>query len=396
MYRHSGRSRPKRNQHRARRHNGGGRGGYRIRTFDPSRIVANASEIVEEDTYEAKYSFSDFDISGKLKANIAGRGYTSPTPIQDQTIPEIIKGTDIVGIANTGTGKTGAFLIPLLDEVLRNRDQRVLVIIPTRELAVQIERELILFSKGLGIRSVVCIGGVSDRGQIDKLRRNPSFVIGTPGRLLDLENQRAIRFDKYNTLVLDEVDRMLDMGFINDMKKIVHSTPRNRQSLFFSATLRVEVLEIMKQFTTDPMHISVKSSDSLANVNQEILKVNGRSKYETLRDLLDKREFEKVLIFGRTKRGVEKLAKTLSRDKYLVSAIHGNKSQNQRQRSLDTFKQGGVNILVATDVVARGIDVEDISHVINYELPETYEDYHHRIGRTGRAGKMGKAITFIN
>ncbi|RJR29179.1 DEAD/DEAH box helicase [Candidatus Microgenomates bacterium] len=404
MYKHHSRfgrkpfvARQKHNGFGPRYANGGGsRGVRRVRMFDPSRIVSNLSqaEHYEEEKYIAKHSFSDFSISESLKQSISKKGYTAPTPIQDQAIPEILSGRDVVGIANTGTGKTAAFLIPLIQKV-QAKGTRVLIVAPTRELAVQIESELASFVRNLGIYSAICIGGVSINGQIKKLSAKPQFVIGTPGRLLDLSNQRKINFSEYNTVVLDEVDRMLDMGFIHDMKKIINNLPQVRQSLFFSATLDENVKGIMRQFINDPIMISVKVQDSVVNVEQRIVKVNGRNKAALLQELLDDREFQRVLVFGRTKRGADKLSRDLSKCGFRVGAIHGNKTQNQRQRSLDSFKRGEISILVATDVVARGVDIESVTHVINYELPETYEDYLHRIGRTARAGKRGVAITFV-
>ena len=381
-------------QNRFRPRGNGGQRGFRTKSFDPSHLVGKA-EVVKEEVYIPKHTFSDFAISERLKDCIQSRNFSEPTPIQDQTIPEILDGKDVVGIANTGTGKTAAFLIPLINKVLNLRGERVLIIAPTRELAVQIEEELFLFSRGLGIYSCICIGGVSINGQINKLQRRPQFVIGTPGRLMDLESQRKINFSEFSSVVLDEVDRMLDMGFIRDVEKIISHLPAKRQSLFFSATMAAEVIPVMKRFTQNPVMVSVKSQDSAVNVDQEVIKVGGREKMQVLQELLDQREFQKVLVFGRTKRGAERLYRDLSRMGFQVAAIHGNKTQNQRQKSLDLFKEGHVNILIATDVVARGIDVKDITHVINYELPETYEDYLHRIGRTGRAGKKGTALTFV-
>jgi len=383
------------NRFRPRRAGARRQGGFRIKTFDPSHVVNNAP-VFKQEKYEPKHTFSDFAISENLKVSINRRGFTIPTPIQDQAIPEILKNRDVVGIANTGTGKTAAFLIPLINKVMLNRGQRVLIITPTRELAVQIENELTLFTRNLGIYSTVCIGGVSINAQIHRLQRKPQFVIGTPGRLLDLNNQRKLDFGQFGSVVLDEVDRMLDMGFIRDVQKIISQLPHHRHSLFFSATVGSSVMNVMKQFTLKPVTISVKSQNSTINVDQEIIRVNGRTKLEVLQELLDQREFEKVLVFGRTKRGADKLARDLARTGFRVSTIHGNKTQNQRQKSLELFRQGRVNILIATDVVARGIDVDNITHVINYELPETYDHYLHRIGRTGRAGKKGKALTFVN
>lgn len=386
----------KRRQYGGQRHGGGSR---RIRTFDPSSIVENLKKIdapkIEDEVYVPKNSFSDFSLEAVVKQNIFARGYKTPTPIQDQTIAHILEGRDVVGIANTGTGKTAAFLIPLINKVIKNKNERVLIIAPTRELAVQIQRELTMFTKNLGIYSVICIGGVSINGQINSLRGNPHFVIGTPGRLMDLYNQHKIYFDSYRSIVLDEVDRMLDMGFIRDVEKIITKLPVKRQSLFFSATITDSVQRVMGRFIYNPVTVSVKKKDNLASIRQDVMQVNGKPKTLMLMDLLDQREFEKVLVFGRTKHGIEKLTRDLVRMGVRVAAIHGNKTQNQRQRALDQFSNGSVNVLVATDVASRGLDIRGVTHVINYDLPESYEDYIHRIGRTGRADKTGTAITFV-
>lgn len=395
MYKHRFQHGLKNRRFRPQHRGGNGRGGFRLKTFDPSQVVGSTSPVKEE-VYVAKNAFSDFAISERLKANIAQRGFATPTPIQDQAIPEISAGKDVVGIANTGTGKTAAFLIPLIEKTTGDKNQKVLIITPTRELAIQIESELRLLTGNLGISSAVCIGGVSIKGQINRLRGRPQFVIGTPGRLLDLNSQRMLDFGQFRSVVLDEVDRMLDMGFIGDVQKIISYLPRHRHSLFFSATVGSDVMAIMKQFTLQPVTISVKSQDLATNVDQEVIRVNGKTKIKLLQEILDQRGFEKVLVFGRTKHGVNRLAQELRKMGFRVSAIHGNKTQNQRQKSLEMFKEGKVNILIATDVVARGIDVDSISHVINYELPETYDHYLHRIGRTGRAGKRGKALTFVD
>lgn len=366
----------------------------RIRSFDP-RAVIGKKQAPTLDIVAIKHKFTDFKLIEQLTSNVASHGYETPTPIQDQAIPEIMAGRDVVGVANTGTGKTAAFLLPLINKIYQRRGSRVLIIAPTRELAVQIEKELQNFSRGLGIYSVICIGGVSIRGQIAKLQRRPQFVIGTPGRLLDLENQRKLRFDEFESIVLDEVDRMLDMGFIHDVNKIITKLPKKRQSLFFSATLDPKVNGVMGKFINNPVMISVKTADASTNVYQDIVKVNGGNKVDTLRNLLDKKEVQKTLIFLRTKRGADKLLRSLSKMNFQAAVLHGNKTQNQRQRSLDQFRQGRVNILIATDVASRGIDIDDITHVINYDLPESYEAYIHRIGRTGRADKKGIALTFI-
>ncbi len=379
-----------------RRSFGGGRPVRRMKFFDPSNIIGNsAPQSAETVAYVAKNNFSDFAVDSRLMANISSRGYTIPTPIQDQAIPEGLLGKDVVGIAKTGTGKTASFLIPLINKVLKSRSQRVLIIAPTRELAVQIEDEFRLFARGLGIYSVLCIGGVSMGKQVNGLRRGASFVIGTPGRLIDLEQQRIMNFRDYNNIVLDEVDRILDMGFIENLNYILTHLPQDRQSFFFSATMPPKVDGVARGFLRNPVVISIKSNEPTSNVKQEILRINGKPKVEVLHELLIKNEFSKVLVFGRTKHGVEKLFTELKSRGFKVDAIHGNKSQNQRQRALSNFKDDYVQVLLATDIVARGLDISNVSHVINYDLPESYEDYIHRIGRTGRADKTGVAITFI-
>jgi len=372
--------------------------GRRQKTFDPSFIVKNLNEVapVKEEKFVPKNKFSDFQVSQQVKENVLGRGYIEPTPVQDQAIGEILSGHDVVGIADTGTGKTAAFLIPLIDKVYKDKSQKVLIVAPTRELAVQIEKELYSFTKNLGIFSTICIGGMPIRKQIYHLNKRPHFVIGTPGRLLDLEEQRCINFYDYQTVVLDEVDRMLDMGFLPDMERIITKLPRQRQSLFFSATITDKVRTVMNRFTASPVTISIKAQNTTSRVKQDIVRVAGERKLSTLVEMLCLDEYEKVLVFGRTKRGVETLNRELNKNGLQAASIHGNKSQNQRQYALEQFRFGKVRVLLATDVASRGLDIDDITHVINYDLPETYEDYIHRIGRTGRANKTGTAITFVS
>lgn len=382
----------------------GGRGnnrrsGMKQSIFDPSSVIAKSKTTnykpQTKETYEATNQFSDFKIVDELKNNISFKKYTTPTPIQDQVIPHILEGKDVVGIANTGTGKTAAFLIPLLNKVVMNPAEKVLIIVPTRELAVQVRDELASFSYKLNIYSTLCIGGSNINSQINSLKRGQHFVIGTPGRLKDLNQKRKIRFEEFNNIVLDEVDRMLDMGFVKEVKLIIESLAENRQSLFFSATMSTRVEEIMRGFLTDPVHISIKTKENSGNIEQKIVKIQGRSKLEMLHEFLINESYEKVLVFGRTKRGAEKLSRDLQRKGLKVNAIHGNKSQGQRQKALQQFKANQLQALIATDVVARGLDIDNVTHVINYDLPGTYEDYIHRIGRTGRANKKGIALTFI-
>ena len=378
---------------------GGFAGRHNAKTFDPSMIIARSTVVTEtavETQFHATHNFADFAVVDQLKRNISAQGYTQPTPIQDEAIPHILAGRDVVGIANTGTGKTAAFLIPLINKVALNRSQKVLIITPTRELAVQIRDELQKFSQGMNIDSVLCIGGVGIGPQIQRLARNPQFVIGTPGRIRDLEGSRKLNFAFFNNIVLDEVDRMLDIGFVREIKYIIAKLPPIRHSLFFSATMTTEVAGVMQSFLKDPVTISVKTTDNLKNVRQSVVKTNGQPKIEVLHDLLVKKEeFKKVLVFGRTKFGMEKLAKDLQLRGFKVAAIHGNKNQSQRQRALTEFKNSFVQVLLATDIASRGLDINDVTHVINYDLPESYEDYIHRIGRTGRANKTGIALTLI-
>ena len=311
-------------------------------------------------------------------------------------MPEILLGRDIIGIANTGTGKTGAFLITLINKAYLDRNQRVLIVVPTRELAVQIEDEFRIFAKGTDLEAVAAIGGADMRRQIYKLRHRPHFVIGTPGRLKDLIDRRDLNLSLFQNIVLDEVDRMLDFGFIHDMKYIISFLPKVRQSLFFSATVDGKTKEILKDFVTNPVTIKVEQENVSKNIHQDIIRVSGgQSKIDALHDLLIQPGFDKVLIFGRTKWGMEKLSKLLIDRGFKTASIHGNKSQNQRQRALDGFRNNGLQILIATDVASRGLDIEDVTHVINYDPPTTHDDYIHRIGRTGRAGKKGIALTFV-
>ncbi len=375
---------------------GKGRGGYSQR-IDISKFI-NKAVITTKETvkFVPTHSFADFPIDERLKKNIIKKGYVTPTPIQDTAIPHALKGKDIVGIANTGTGKTAAFLIPLIDKVLKNDTESTLIVVPTRELATQIEDELCGFIAGLKLYGVTCVGGTSMSKQIRDLKYQNHFVIGTPGRLKDLIERKSLDLSKFHTIVLDEADRMLDMGFIADMKFMMAKMPTERQVLFFSATMSPEIKTLVAQFLREPVSVSVKTGDTSKNVDQDIIRIErGANKMDVLHDLLNSQDFSKVLVFGRTKHGVEQLSNDLVKRGFKSESIHGNKNQSKRQRALDQFKKNQLQVLVATDVAARGIDVSDISHVINYDLPDTYENYVHCIGRTGRAGKLGKALTFV-
>ncbi|MBX4192060.1 DEAD/DEAH box helicase [Candidatus Parcubacteria bacterium] len=385
-------SRPKFNNHRTNR-KPENRGSF----IHPSKFVNKAVEIADEVAYASKHRFEDFAIAQALKNTIATKKYGAPTPIQDQAIPHILMGKDVVGIANTGTGKTAAFLIPLINKVLGDAKEQVLIIVPTRELAIQIDQELRDFTRGMRLFSVCAVGGTSIGPQLSALRHKNNFVIGTPGRLKDLIERKAMSLAAFQTVVLDEADRMLDMGFINDMRYVMKGMPANRHTLFFSATLSREIEGLISEFLKDPVRVSVKTGDTAKNVDQAVDKIApGTQKVDVLHTLLaQKEEFNKVLVFGRTKHGVEKLSKMLVARGVASESIHGNKSHSQRQRALSKFKDNHVQVLVATDVAARGLDISQVSHVINYDLPMTYEDYVHRIGRTGRGGSRGKALTFI-
>jgi superfamily II DNA/RNA helicase len=361
-----------------------------------SVFVKPAIEAVESQKYSPKNTFSDFNFGEQLQKNITSKGYGSPTPIQDQAIPALLSGRDVIGTANTGSGKTAAFLLPLIHKIAQNRNLKVLIVAPTRELAVQINDEFRQLSRQMGMFSTICIGGVSLSPQIRDLNRHPQFVIGTPGRLKDLAERRTLNFNDYSTIVLDEVDRMLDMGFINDVKFIVSKLPAVRQSLGFSATMPETIRSLMRTFLKDPINVAIQATSSVVNIARDVVRLQGKPKVEVLHSLLIKEGFEKVLIFGRTKHGIDKLDTDLSTRGFKVAAIHGNKSQSQRQRALDQFKRNQIKVLLATDIASRGLDINDVTHVINYDLPESYEDYIHRIGRTARAGKTGTALTFIN
>ena len=375
---------------------GRGFGSFGETEAEISKFMNKTVVTTEEPVFVPEHKFADFDINAHLKKNIEGRGYELPTPIQDKAIPHALLGQDVVGLAETGTGKTAAFLIPLIDKVMKQKGDRILIMAPTRELAVQIEKELAGFAKGLGFRGMVAVGGANIGPQISQLRHNPAFVIGTPGRLKDLMERRALDLSGFSTVVLDEADRMLDMGFIDDMRMILAKMNKERHTLFFSATMSKEIERLIGEFLSSPVVISVKTRDTSRNIDQDVVRIpRGKDKFDVLSEMLQNRDFSRVLVFGRTKFGVEKLAKALSRLHIHAESIHGNKTHGARIRALEAFKSGKVSVLVATDVAARGLDIPAVSHVINFDLPSTYEDYVHRIGRTGRASLKGRALTFV-
>jgi len=386
---------PNRSSFGGNRRSGGSKKGAK-QYIDPRRFIKPARE-VEIEEYIPIHAFADFDIHPLLKKNIIDKGYVTPSPIQDQTIPHGLAGKDVVGIANTGTGKTAAFALPILNKLLSEPFARALIIAPTRELAMQIEEELRSIAKGSGLFRAVLIGGSSMGEQLRDLRDIPSIVIGTPGRIKDHLERGTLDLSTFNLITLDEVDRMLDMGFINDIRSILDKAASERQSFFFSATMDPKIRELISTFTNDPVHISVKTGETSDNVEQDIVHyLEKTDKMEKLHDLLNQEYVSKAIVFDDTQRSVERLAKELQARGFQADSIHGGKTQGQRTRALKQFKDNKLTILVATDVAARGIDIADISHVINYSQPQTYDDYVHRIGRAGRAGRTGYALTFID
>jgi ATP-dependent RNA helicase RhlE len=380
-----------------RRSGGGGRSkGPRKDYIHPSRFVKAAKEVTEETAFVAQNQFPDFNMNPILLANLARKGFTQPSPIQDEAIPHGMAGRDVIGLANTGTGKTVAFAVPVLHRLMENEGSKVLVIAPTRELAQQIEEEFKFVAKGTGLFGALLIGGANMNPQLRDLRNKPQIVIGTPGRINDHIERGTLDLSSFNTVVLDEVDRMLDMGFVEDVTDILSKLSADRQSFFFSATLDRKVRELLDFFATDPVTVSVTNGSTIDTVEQDIVPYEGMdNKIEQLHTILNKPEVTKAIIFDDTQRAVERLAKELQSRGFKADDIHGGKSQAQRQRALNRFKKDEVTILVATDVAARGIDVKDVSHVVNYSTPQTYDTYIHRIGRAGRAGATGYALTFV-
>ena len=347
-------------------------------------------------------TFNDLKLYNNIQQALEEEGYTNPTPIQEQAIPEILLGQDLVACAQTGTGKTGAFAIPILNLIHRivgsakkAKHIRTLVVTPTRELAIQIDESFKTYGKYTNVKSLVIFGGVNQVPQVNELKMGIDVLIATPGRLLDLHKQGFIDLDHMHHLVLDEADQMLDMGFINDVKKIIKLTPSNRQTLLFSATMPIAIRELADTFLTRPKYISVTPISSTAeNVSQKVYFVNKDDKRLLLKQLIIQESLSNALVFTRTKHGADNIVKVLKKASIKAEAIHGDKSQNARQRVLEQFKNKEIDILVATDIAARGIDIEQLPFVINFDIPNISETYVHRIGRTGRAGNSGLAISF--
>ena len=343
-------------------------------------------------------TFAELQLCAPLQKAVESAGYTTPTPIQEQAIPVVMAGRDVFGCAQTGTGKTAAFGLPILHR-LHNEGPfrggpRALVLAPTRELAVQIDESIRTYSKGLKVRSVVLLGGVSIRPQIDQIRRGVDIVIATPGRLLDVVDHRALNLSHIHTFVLDEADRMLDMGFMPSIRQIVKLIPTQRQTLFFSATLPREIRDLANSLLTDPVHIAVTPENTTTEmVDQRLYYVERDRKRALLAHLLNDDLEGSVLVFTRTKRGADRVTKDLMKVGLKAASIHGDKSQTARQKALHDFKSGRTRVLVATDIAARGIDIAQLPYVVNFDVPEAAETYVHRIGRTGRAGRSGIAVT---
>jgi len=348
-------------------------------------------------------SFDSLGLIDPLRRAVSGAGYETPTPIQSKAIPHLLAGRDVLGCAQTGTGKTAAFALPILDRLARSkraaekRGPRALVLAPTRELALQIAESFQTYVRHLSISTAVVFGGVGQGPQVEAFRRNTDVIVATPGRLIDLMGQGYAKFDALETLVLDEADRMLDMGFIDPIRRIIAVLPRKRQTLMFSATMPTEILKLATSILVDPVQLSVAPVASTADgITQWVMHVERSQKRALLSEVLRDPAMTRVLVFTRTKHGANRVAEQLDRSGVTAAAIHGNKSQAARQRALGAFKQGQVRVLVATDIAARGVDVDGITHVINFELPNEPESYVHRIGRTARAGASGVALSFCD
>ncbi|MFA6519011.1 MAG: DEAD/DEAH box helicase [Candidatus Shapirobacteria bacterium] len=367
-------------------------GGKKI---DSSLYIKKAEEFLKIEEIKTTNSFDDFNLRPELLANVKAKGYIKPTQIQDQAIPRIMDNRDVLGLADTGTGKTAAFALPLINKVLNNPSAKIIILAPTRELAQQIKQDFRSFTPGLKVYIALAIGGAYLREQIIDIRRGPNIIIGTPGRITDLARRRVIDFRTMNTIVLDEVDRMLDMGFVDDIRAIINQIPENRQTLFFSATVDRKVEGLIDTFLKNPVKISIKTANASSHVEQNIVRVPRQAKEQKLHELLGLAEFKKVLVFGSTQIIVERLSESLAQKGFRAQGLHGGKRQSQRQQIVTSFRENRTSILIATDVAARGLDIADITHVINYDEPNNYEDYIHRIGRTGRGDNKGYALTFV-
>lgn len=370
----------------------------RSERIDHSLFIYKPTEATQVKKYTPENTFADFGLPKNIVQGLAKKGIQFPTEIQDKIIPHGMHGDDLIGLASTGSGKTLAFLLPLIYRIDQQRDRKVLILAPTRELAQQINTEFMSVSYGMKLFSTVCVGGMPIFRQISSLKRENHFIIGTPGRIKDLADRGVINYSSFSAVVLDEVDRMLDMGFVDDITTILNSLPLERQSFFFSATMPDRIKNLIHAHVREPKVVDTGVGVSTKNVTQDIVRTsrNGDEKFEKLAELINAANKEKSIIFVETKSGVDDLTAQLRKGGFKAGLIHGDRRQRERERVLQDFKTGKIDILVATDVAARGIDVKDVYQVINYTVPQTHDDYIHRIGRTGRAGKLGKAFTFVS
>ncbi|MEZ4972097.1 MAG: DEAD/DEAH box helicase [Cyclobacteriaceae bacterium] len=369
-----------------------------VSTVNPELFTKKAIPM-EASVYKPSRTIMDLPIDTFIKGNLTRKGYKNPTEIQEHAIQPILDGRNVLGIAQTGTGKTGAFLIPIINKLLKSSPAfQVLIVVPTRELAVQVEEEFKSMAKGTGLSSLCFIGGTSVRRDLSLLRSKVHVVIGTPGRLVDLSQQQALQFNRFTTLVLDEFDRLLDMGFSKDIQYIVKAMTQRQQTVLFSATEEQNQKHIISSLLHDPIAVRVSSGKSTGDhIDQEIINIKpGEKKIDILVKMVRDKSFQKVIVFAETKRGVSNVRRNLEKAGVRVDEIHGNKSQNYRLKALNSFRSGQIQVLVATDVAARGLDISAVTHVINFQPPKNIDSYIHRIGRTGRAGMEGKAYTFAN
>ncbi|TXF91656.1 DEAD/DEAH box helicase [Neolewinella aurantiaca] len=379
------------------RRGGGGRRSTHVYKPIAAELMVHEAVPMKKVEYISKTVYADWDLSPKLKIALRNAGWVRPTQIQEESFASIVDLRDVMGIATTGTGKTGAFLIPIIDALLKDEPFQTLCLAPTRELALQIEEEFKTLSKGTTFTSICLIGGRNINTDIQRLKRDYDLVVATPGRLKDLHQQKKIDLKQASVLILDEFDRMLDMGFQKDVMFLADQMGERDQTLLFSATLDKTQKKLIDHFLTDPVTVAVSSGEASAeHINQTVRYVSGDEKFDVLIEMMQEPELKRVLVFAETKHRVKKVTKKLNQAGIKADEIHGNKSQNYRQKALKAFKSGQIKALCATDVAARGLDIDDITHVINFEAPTDYDVYIHRVGRTGRAGKTGEAITFVD
>jgi ATP-dependent RNA helicase RhlE len=366
-------------------------------TLNPDLLIRKATQKAEE-VYYSKRFFDEMPLDSRLKENLQKKGFIKPTEIQDKTLEFLLEKRDILGVAQTGTGKTAAFLIPIIERVLKNkRAPFALIVVPTRELAMQIDKDFRSITKGLKLFSSCFIGGTNINRDVQELRRPSHVIIGTPRRILELIKHKELDIRETNTLVLDEFDKMLSLGFLKEVEHITGAMGRRQHTMLFSATLEKKQMSSIQEILYNPITVKLSKSDTTGeHIDQDIIQyTKDQNKFDILTELLSQDEFNKVLLFDETKKGVDFLTEKLISSNIKAEAIHGDLTQKVRLRALKNFKEGDLQVLIATDVAARGIDVSDITHVINYQIPQSFDQYIHRIGRTGRAGKQGKAFTFV-